>query len=53
MVALFVSVMNSVLILGMLAIWVTLDCWTREIADVCHLAYVERLKGLELFSIFG
>ena len=27
--------------------------WTREIADVSHLAYVERLKALELFSIFG
>ena len=27
--------------------------WTREIAEVTHLAYVERLKVLELFSIFG
>ena len=27
--------------------------WTREIADVSQLAYEERLKVLELFSIFG
>ena len=27
--------------------------WTREIANISHLAYVERSKALELFSIFG
>ena len=27
--------------------------WTRKIADVSHLAYVKRLKVLDLFSIFG
>ena len=27
--------------------------WTRKIADVSQLAYEERLKVLELFSIFG
>ena len=27
--------------------------WTREIANVSHLAYVERLKAVEMFSIFG
>ena len=26
--------------------------WYRQIANVSHLAYVERLKVLELFSIF-
>ena len=27
--------------------------WTREITDVNPLSYVERLKALELHSIFG
>ena len=27
--------------------------WAREIGNKSHLAYVERLKALELFSIFG
>ena len=27
--------------------------WTREIADVSQLAYEERLKALELFSIYS
>ena len=27
--------------------------WTREVTNISHLAYVERLKALKLFSIFG
>ena len=44
--------------LGMLAFWVTLlwsvqRRWARKITSISHITYVERLKVLKLFSIFG